>query len=89
MRPIAVQSQMICNNGETLAVLAGRGQGVALMPRFIAREELDAGRLVHVLPGWQPPEIWLTAIYPPYDRLPLPAARLTAIVEDQDWSCLK
>ena len=49
---------------------------------------LDAGRLVRVLDGWQAPDIWLTAFYPPYERLPLPAARMTEMVEAVDWSCL-
>ena len=86
--PMPVHVGLSCDNGDTLAALAERGQGVALLPRFLVAEALAAGRLVEVLPGWEAPEIWLTAFYPPYDRLPPPVARLTGMVEAVDWSHL-
>jgi len=59
------------NNGDLLAQLAINGEGIALLPRFIVAQALEAGQLVQVLPDWSVPEIWLTLFYPPYDRLPL------------------
>jgi DNA-binding transcriptional LysR family regulator len=40
-------------NGAVVQSLAAAGAGVALMPSFAIREDLERGRLVRVLPGWQ------------------------------------
>jgi DNA-binding transcriptional LysR family regulator len=58
------------NSGDLLARMAEKGAGVALLPRFIVDDAMQEGRLVQVLPGWRPPDIWLTLYYPPYDVLP-------------------
>lgn len=58
------------NNGDMLADMAAEGAGVALLPRFHVAEHLRGGRLVHVLPRWSPPDLWLTLYYPPYQALP-------------------
>ncbi|AOF92552.1 LysR family transcriptional regulator [Sinorhizobium sp. RAC02] len=58
------------NNGDMLADMAAEGVGVALLPRFHVAGHLKAGRLVHVLPHWSPPDLWLTLYYPPYQALP-------------------
>jgi DNA-binding transcriptional LysR family regulator len=44
------------------ALLCGTGMGV--MPDYMCREELQDGRLIHVLPGWSPPESVFHAVYP-------------------------
>lgn len=69
-RSLRAGARLVANNGELLAGMAERGAGVALLPRFIVAGALSAGRLVQILPEWQPPDIWLTLYYPPYDRLP-------------------
>lgn len=69
------------NNGDVLADLAANGEGIALLPRFIVAEALETGRLVPVLPDWQPPEIWLTLYYPPYERLPVRVATFSDFFE--------
>ncbi|MBB3810145.1 LysR family transcriptional regulator [Pseudochelatococcus contaminans] len=58
------------NNGELLARMAADGAGVTLLPVFIVADHLKAGRLVPILSGWQPPQLWLTLYYPPYQKLP-------------------
>ncbi|MEM9222119.1 MAG: LysR family transcriptional regulator [Pseudomonadota bacterium] len=58
------------NNGDFLAKMLERGTGVALLPRFIVKDEIKSGALVVVLPEWQAPPLWLTLYYPPYERLP-------------------
>ncbi|MEL4376022.1 LysR substrate-binding domain-containing protein [Brucella cytisi] len=58
------------NNGEVLARMAADGNGVALLPTFIVSEFLAAGQLITILPDWQPPQLWLTLYYPPYQKLP-------------------
>lgn len=69
------------NNGDLLARLVLNGEGVALLPRFIVAGDLDAGRLVEILPDWSAPEVWLTLYYPPYDRLPLRVATFSDFFE--------
>lgn len=69
------------NNGDVLARLALNGEGIALLPRFIVEEDLAAGRLAEVLPGWSAPRIWLTLYYPPYERLPLKVAAFSDVFE--------
>jgi DNA-binding transcriptional LysR family regulator len=51
-------------NGAVVASLAAAGAGVALMPSFAVREDLDRGRLVRVASGWQGPPIDLHAVWP-------------------------
>lgn len=58
------------NSGEVLARMAADGIGVALLPTFHVAEHLHSGKLVNVLPGWAPPDLWLTLYYPPYQSLP-------------------
>lgn len=69
------------NNGDILASLVRNGEGIALLPRFIVAGDLEAGRLVEVLPDWSTPEIWLTLYYPPYDQLPLRVATFSDFFE--------
>jgi len=69
------------NNGDVLAQLVSNGEGIALLPRFIVAGELEAGRLVEILPAWAASEIWLTLYYPPYNRLPLRVAAFSDFFE--------
>jgi DNA-binding transcriptional LysR family regulator len=71
----------VCNNGDLIAELAARGEGLALLPRFIVAPFLARGALVEVMAGWRPPEIWLSAFYPPYDRLPAKVETFTNFIE--------
>lgn len=71
------------NNGEVLAHLAADGAGVALLPVFIVAEQLRTGRLVPILPDWQPPQLWLTLFYPPYQKLPPRIATFSDFFERQ------
>jgi DNA-binding transcriptional LysR family regulator len=80
-RSIEARGRFSINNGDFLGQLAAEGEGVALLPRFIVEEHLRTGRLVQVLPGWEPPEIWLTLYYPPYEHLPLRVATFSDFFE--------
>ncbi|WP_283193426.1 LysR family transcriptional regulator [Rhizobium sp. AN80A] len=71
------------NNGEVLADMAADGVGVAMLPGFHIAEHIRTGRLVHVLPGWAPPELWLTLYYPPYQALPPRIATFSKFFEEQ------
>lgn len=81
VRTIEARGRFSINNGDFLCKLAIAGEGIALLPRFIVDEELRAGKLVEVLPGWNTPEIWLTLYYPPYEQLPLRVATFSDFFE--------
>ncbi|MEM9433094.1 MAG: LysR substrate-binding domain-containing protein [Pseudomonadota bacterium] len=80
---IRLNSCVTCNNGDLLGALAEQGQGIAVLPQFIVQPALDSGRLVTVLDGWYPPQIWLAAAFPPYDRLPARVAAFTEFIETE------
>lgn len=71
------------NNGEVLADMAADGAGVAMLPGFDIAEHIRSGRLVHVLRGWSPPDLWLTLYYPPYQALPPRIATFSKFFEEQ------
>ncbi|THV22316.1 LysR family transcriptional regulator [Peteryoungia ipomoeae] len=80
-RSIEAMGRFSINNGDFLCQLAVAGEGVALLPRFIVEEDMRAGRLLEILPGWTTPEIWLTLYYPPYEQLPLRVATFSDFFE--------
>lgn len=67
---ISAGRMISANNGEVLANMSAGGAGVAMLPTFIVAEHLRTGRLVHILPQWSPPQLWLTLYYPPFQKLP-------------------
>ncbi|SFI28542.1 LysR family transcriptional regulator [Albimonas pacifica] len=69
------------NNGELIAELAARGQGAALLPRFMVEDKLRSGALEEILPEWEAPPLWLTLYYPPYERLPRRVAAFSDFFE--------
>ncbi len=62
---LAVSPVLCSNNGDVLKLASMAGQGIALLPAFIAADELAGGTLVPVLEGFEPAPIALHAIYPP------------------------
>jgi DNA-binding transcriptional LysR family regulator len=80
-RTVDARGRFSINNGDFLCRLAVAGEGIALLPRFIVEDDLRAGTLVEVLPGWTTPEIWLTLYYPPYEQLPLRVATFSDFFE--------
>jgi DNA-binding transcriptional LysR family regulator len=62
---VHVNAVLWSNNGQALRDAAVRGLGIALMPRFIADAELEAGRLVTVLDDFRVPTAVLAVVYPP------------------------
>lgn len=49
---VTVSGRLEANNGDALLAAARGGAGVALLPRFIAADDLHAGRLETVLDDW-------------------------------------
>ncbi len=79
--PVRQTFRFACNNGDLLAQMAIADQGIALLPNFLVADALERGQLDPVLVGWDAPEIWLTAFYPPYQKLPAAMDRFTAAIE--------
>ena len=51
---VPISGPFAANNSEALREAALAGLGIALLPDFSAQAALRAGKLVPVLPGWQP-----------------------------------
>ena len=63
--PLSVPYRLCSNNGDALRVAATADLGITLIPAFLVRDEVQTGRLVTVLDGFEPKPIDLYAIYPP------------------------
>ena len=61
---VKVTGHAHANNGAMLAALAAAGVGVNLEPDFIVADDVRAGRLVPLLPGYTAPTIDINAAYP-------------------------
>ena len=79
---VVPESNFVCNNGDLIADLAASGHGIIAIPKFMISEHLEEGNLVEILHDWQTPEIWMTAYYPPYEKLPAKVEAFTSFVED-------
>lgn len=55
---------MHSNSGDTCRALALADQGVVLQPGFLVGEDIAAGRLVELLPGYRAMELGIYAVYP-------------------------
>lgn len=83
---VRVQGALCSNNADVLNDAAVAGLGIALLPVFIAGDDLKAGRLVAVLPEYQAPKIYLSLVYPPNRHL---SSRIRLFVKFiQDWFAL-
>ena len=60
---VTVKGVLCSNNGEVLRDAAMKGLGIALLPTFIVKSELET-LLVRVLPDYQPPQLYLYLLYP-------------------------
>ena len=66
-----VRSRYMINNGEALRQAALRGLGVVMQPLALLAADLEAGRLVRVMPGFEPPARQVSLVYLPDRRTPL------------------
>jgi len=60
---VRVRWALRANNGETARAAAIAGVGVIWQPSFVVGEDVRAGRLVEVMPGYRMPAIDILAIY--------------------------
>jgi len=60
-----VPARLCTNNAEILRDAAIGGEGIALLPTFIAGPALREGTLRCILPGYHAPQLSVCALYPP------------------------
>lgn len=75
---VRVAGNLITNSGETLRCAALEGGGVCLAPGFLVHDDLEAGRLVRLLPEYRPIELSMNAIYPHRHHL---SAKVRAFID--------
>lgn len=68
---VPVSGTLRMNDDEALSQAVLGGVGLALLPTFIVGKELQAGKLLEVLPGYVPIESFLYAVHLPNRHLPL------------------
>ena len=61
---VRVSGNLITNSGETLRKAALQGAGICLAAGFLVQDDLEAGRLVRLLPEYRPVEMSMNAVYP-------------------------
>lgn len=60
---VRVHPHVHATNGDLLASLAQKDQGIMVQPEFIVHKALAAGSLVRILPDWQLGSFYLYAVY--------------------------
>jgi DNA-binding transcriptional LysR family regulator len=71
---VEVRSRFHANDGRVLLEAARRGLGVAVVPRYLAEEDLRTGRLMKVLADYPLAAFWLKALVPSM-KMQKPAVR--------------
>jgi len=61
---VRVSGSLVTNSGEALRRMVLGGAGIGLLAGFLVSDDLDAGRLVRLLPEYRPVEMSLNAVYP-------------------------
>jgi len=68
-----VSGDLVANDGQLLRDAALGGMGILIQPAYIIHNDLRAGRLVPVLPGWTPRGLTMNIAYPTRSFLPMRA----------------
>lgn len=71
---------------QQLIAAARAGQGVAMVPELLIAEDLDAGRLCRLLPGYETPVAQLSLLYPRSRRASKKVQKLYAFLRDLNLS---
>ncbi len=77
-----VAGNITCDQGDSLVALAVAGSGIAMMPEWLMREDLEADRLRVLLPDWRPPTLPIHIVYPRAKRVPTKSRRFIDFVRD-------
>jgi len=79
LRTMAMQSRLTVNLADAYVTACEAGFGLIQVPRYHVIAALAEGRLVELLPEWQPPPLPLSVVYPQHRHL---SPRLRVFV---DW----
>ncbi len=61
---ITPKIKMLANNGDFLRDAVVKGQGIALLPTFLMKQELLDGKIIQILPDYKGPDLNAYAVYP-------------------------
>jgi DNA-binding transcriptional LysR family regulator len=61
---VRISGNLTTNSGETLRTVVLSGGAICLAPGFLVHDDLEAGRLVRLLPDYRPVEFSMNAVYP-------------------------
>jgi DNA-binding transcriptional LysR family regulator len=61
---VPISGPIRADNGDILSLAALSGAGIVFQPHFIVGDDIEADRLVRVLPEWQSAELGVYAVYP-------------------------
>ena len=64
IQSIKISGPVCADNGDILKAAAVAGLGITLLPTFIVGPDINAGRLLQILPDYCPPEISVYAVFP-------------------------
>ncbi|MFC4822103.1 LysR family transcriptional regulator [Dokdonella ginsengisoli] len=79
---VRVRTRLRSNHALALLDACRAGVGIALLPQFIVGADLEAGRLVRVLPSWTAAEQGIFAIYPGNRFIPAKVRAFVDFVEE-------
>lgn len=65
---VAVNARFSTNDSLTLIDSSIRGLGVAVASSYLVQPHIERGELVHLLPEWNVPELWVKALVPEAKR---------------------
>lgn len=71
------------NNGDTCRAAALAGQGIVLQPDFVVGDDIEAGRLVELMPEYSAGELGVHAVYPSRRHVPPKVRALIAFLAEQ------
>jgi DNA-binding transcriptional LysR family regulator len=61
---IRLDPHVSASNATLHQILAAGGVGIVCIPRALASPDVTAGRLLRILPGWEPEPVPVSALYP-------------------------
>ena len=64
-RKIRFAARLVVNDAATMYRLSRAGLGLAMVPEFLAADDLASGRISEVIPEWRLEDIGVFALWPP------------------------
>jgi DNA-binding transcriptional LysR family regulator len=71
---VPIRPGLLCSNAELAHQAALANMGIAMLSSYLARPNIEAGRLTHILPQYQLPRRDVSVVYPSRKFLPTKVA---------------